>query len=230
MTRDVSTSLDVTRLKRWKQQPDFFWLDDFPMSTREISEAQVPDTNAHQPLRSKTEVLEHATNLPIDPLLQNDTQFRRRDLSRARRASAFAVEEKAAKEVQHKLGRDWFVECHFVFLFNFKTWMRQTLREVAVIREQKKAFALRIEPADVRERGKLRRQQIEDGLGRMPVAPRANESRRFIERNVNVCALVQALAVHFHVIGCGGLKMKIGARLSVHRDAARSDKLIGAPP
>ena len=48
---------------------------------------------------------------------------------------------------------DRLVERDQVFLFNLGRWVRQVLREVAVIGQDEKAFGISIEAADVVEVG-----------------------------------------------------------------------------
>jgi hypothetical protein len=54
--------------------------------------------------------------------------------------------------------------------------MHQALREIAVIRQHEQAFALGIEAADVEESRHVRRQQIEDGVAGVWIAPRGDEA------------------------------------------------------
>jgi hypothetical protein len=200
------------------------------MPFRQISQSQIPNADAHQPLRSKSETLQHAANLAINSLLENNAQFRRGDLADVRDASAFAVEDDAAKQLLRKPGSRRSIQRHLVFLFDFETRMGQTLNKIAVIREQEQSFAWRIEPADVSERREFRRKQIEDLMGRVRIAPRANKTGRFVQRQINVGALAHGLAIHFDVIGHRRLKMKIGTWFPIHRYVAAGNKLVRVAP
>jgi hypothetical protein len=104
--------------------------------------------------------------------------------------------------------------------------MGQTLHKIAIVREKKQAFALRIEAADVSKRGELRRQQIENRVGRVQIAPSADKPGRFIQGEVNVLALPEELPVYLDVIGRGWLEMKISAWLPVYGHATGRDEFI----
>ena len=61
--------------------------------------------------------------------------------------------------------------------------MGEMLREIAVAREEEQAFSLGVEPADVEEPGKFRRQQIVDRVGRVRVASGGNEPGRLVQND-----------------------------------------------
>jgi hypothetical protein len=61
--------------------------------------------------------------------------------------------------------------------------MSQPLGEIAVVCQQQEAFTLGIEPADVKKARKFRREQIEDRVVSVRIAPGRNKSGRFVERN-----------------------------------------------
>jgi len=104
------------------------------------------------------------------------------------------------------------------------------LREFTVIRQQQQAFALSVEPADVGERRKFRREQIVNRIGYVWIASRTDESSRFIEQNVNGRGLMNEFAIDFDVIGCRWLEMKIATRFSIHGDATAGDQFVRAAP
>src|SRR2546430_17633581 len=101
--------------------------------------------------------------------------------------------------------------------------MRQALREVAVVREQQQTFTLSVEPTDVGERRKFRRQQIVNRIGCVGIPPGANKASRFIQSNINRRSLMNEFAVDFDVIGWCGLEMKIPTRFSIHSHTTAGD-------
>ena len=105
--------------------------------------------------------------------------------------------------------------------------MRQSLRELAVVREQEQTFALSVEPANVRERRKFRREQVVNRIGYVRIAPRADEASWFVQQKVNVRVLMNELAIDFNVIGWGRLEMKIPARFSIHHHTTAGDQFVG---
>jgi hypothetical protein len=101
------------------------------------------------------------------------------------------------------------------------------LRKVAVVREYQQAVTLGVEPTDVRERRKFRREQVVNRIGYVRIASRADEASWFVEQKVNMRVLTNELAIDFDVIGWGWLEMKIPARFSIHRHTTTGDQFVG---
>ena len=79
--------------------------------------------------------------------------------------------------------------------------MSQALGEVAIVRQKEKAFGLRVEAADIEKSRQMRRQQIEDRVARVWVAPCGNKSGRLMEHDIEPALLpMDELAVDFDVI------------------------------
>jgi hypothetical protein len=102
--------------------------------------------------------------------------------------------------------------------------MSKALREIAVVREQEEAFSLSIEPADVEKARQMWRQQIEDGVPRVRIAPGRNESGRFMQHDVEPALAADEFAVDFDVVAFPGLGAEIGADLAVEGDASGRGK------
>ena len=96
---------------------------------------------------------------------------------------AFATEKNSAQQFLRVLRIPRFVQGHLVFLFNLKTRMSQTLRELAVIGQKEETLTLGIEPTHVEKPGKLWGQQIENSVPRMRVASRGNEAGWLVQRD-----------------------------------------------
>jgi hypothetical protein len=176
----------------------------------------------------KSKALEHAPDLPIDSLFEHNVESHRRNLLHPFGAGAFSIENNAAQKSLRQICGGCAVKYDFVFLFDLEPRMRQALRKVAVVREYQQTFTLSVEPADVGERRKFRRQQIVNGVGGIWIPPGADKASRFVQQNVNVGALMNEFAIDFDVIGRGRLKMKIVTRFSIHGYATGRDQFICA--
>ena len=119
---------------------------------------------------------------------------------------------------------------YLYFLFDFVTRMRQALREIPVVRQDKQAFGLGVEPADIKEAGELRRQEIEDRIAGIGIRAGGNEAGRFVQDDVELAFAAHQLAADFDVIALGGLGAEVGADAAVNRDAAGGDQLVAIPP
>ncbi len=99
--------------------------------------------------------------------------------------------------------------------------MGEPLSEIAVVREEDKAFGLRIETANIEEAGKFSGQKIEDRVASVHIFSRRDEARRLMQHDGEHWSGVNQFAVHFDMIARGWLRAEIGADLAVDRDAAR---------
>src|SRR5215203_4696607 len=107
--------------------------------------------------------------------------------------------------------------------------MRQALREIAIVREDEEAFALRIEAADVEKPGQMRREQIEDRLARVRVAAGGNEAGRFVQDEVEAVLWAHHFASDFDVIGRRRLHAKGAADAAVDGDPTGGNQLVTMP-
>src|SRR5205823_5080209 len=97
------------------------------------------------------------------------------------------------------------------FLFDFVARMGETLGEIAIIGEEKESFSLGVEPADVEETRQMRREQIEDSVARVGIAPRRNETGWFMQHDVEPALAMDEFAVDFDVVAFRGLRAEVGA-------------------
>ena len=107
--------------------------------------------------------------------------------------------------------------------------MGELLREVAVARQEKQSLGLGIEPSDVEETDKLRRQQIINCIGRVRVAARGNEAGRFVQDDRQGFGPPNESAADFDVIAVFDLRAEIRARLAVDGNASFRDQLVAMP-
>ncbi len=193
------------------------------MSAWQIAEPQISHARPNQFFHFVADIVKHPANLPINSLPQDDAQFHRRDRMNAFQLGAFAVEHDAAQQFRREFRVPGFVERDFVFLVDLESRMRQLLREIAVIRQNEQPFALRIEPANIEEPRKMRRQQIEDCVARIRIASRRNKARRFVQHDVEPAFRSHHFAADLDVISLVRLITKISADATVDRDPAGRD-------
>jgi len=68
--------------------------------------------------------------------------------------------------------------------------MGEPLGHSTVVREKDEAFGLRVEPPHIEEPGQFLGQKIENGVARVNIFSRRNETRRFVQHDgVAGCAL-----------------------------------------
>src|SRR4051794_17755497 len=108
--------------------------------------------------------------------------------------------------------------------------MSETLRQIAIVGEEKKTFGLGVEPSDVEETRQMRREQIEDGVARVGIAARGNEPRRLVQHQVEPALRVDQFAIDFDMVALAGLNTEIGADPAVDGNPAGRDQFIAMPP
>jgi hypothetical protein len=108
--------------------------------------------------------------------------------------------------------------------------MGEALCKVAIVRENKQTFALRVETANIEEPRQFRRQEIEDGVTRVRVLTRGDEAFRFVQENVEKpLGWPNEFAIDLNVITFAGLHAEIRTRLTVYRNTPSRDQFIAMP-
>jgi len=200
------------------------------MAARKVAEAQTADPDADKSFHFVADFVKHPPNLAIDSLAQGHAQSCRLDGKNFFETSALTVERDAVKQFWRERGVPRPVERDLVFLLDLVTRVGETLRQLAVVREEKKAFGLGVEPANVEEPRQMRRQQIKDGVPRMRIASGRNKSSRLVEHDVEPALTVDKFAVDFDMVAFARLGTEVGADLAVDRDAASGDQFVAMPP
>src|ERR1043166_7289089 len=149
---------------------------------------------------------------------------------KSRDLRALTIQKNSAQQFLRVLGIPLSIQRDFVFLLDLESRMSQSLREIAVVREQEKSFALRVETANVEESRKLWRQQIKDLVARVRIASRRNKSRRFMQRDRQRALNVNELAVHLYVIALGRLRAEVCADAPVDCHLAGRDQVVTFAP
>jgi len=101
--------------------------------------------------------------------------------------------------------------------------MGEMLREISIVCQQQQTFALHVEAPDTKKARKLRRQQIEDGVGGVRIASGTDETWRLIQGQVNSGPGRNELAVDLNVIAKLRLVMEISASSTVYGDTTFGD-------
>ena len=140
-----------------------------------------------------------------------------------------AIEENPASQF---FGQGWIpesIERHLVFFFYLVARVSEMLGEIAIVGEQKQTLGLRVEPADIEEPGKFCRQQVENRVPGMRIAPGGNKAGRLVEEDRERLFWPNELVIDLDVVARLDLGAEIGARLTVHRHAPGSDELVTMP-
>jgi len=196
------------------------------MAAGKIAQPQSANPNAHELFHFVADFIKHPSNLAIDSLAKKDAQSCRFDGMHGFDPRTLSVEHYALMQFRGKSRVPGAIESHLIFLFDFVARMGQALRQMAVIGEEKEAFGLGVEPADVEETRQVRREEMEDCIARIRIAPRGDETRRFMQHDVEPALTVDEFAAHFDVVAFRGLRAEIGANAAIDGYAASGDQLI----
>src|SRR5512132_3222126 len=95
-----------------------------PMTARQVAKPKISEANADQIFDAITNGFEHTANLAIDSLSQDNAQADGRHGVESRNPCSLTVEKNSAQQFRRESGVPQAIQCHFVFLLNFVTWMR----------------------------------------------------------------------------------------------------------
>src|SRR5437762_4461340 len=96
---------------------------------------------------------------------------------------ALAVEHHALMQFRCKSRVPRTIDRDLIFLLDLVTRMSQTLGQITVVGEKKKAFGLGVEPADVEEARQMRRKQVENRVARIWSASRRNKTSALMQHD-----------------------------------------------
>lgn len=187
------------------------------------------NVSANEVFHFIADLVKHPADLAVQALLEDDAQPCRAKLLHPTEPGAFAVEKNSLAQF---CGEPWFpepVERDFVFLLHLVARMGELLCQVAVARQEEQPFGLGIEPADVEEPGKFRRQQVVDCVSRVRIASGRNKARRLVQEDGEILFFPNESVVNLDVVTLSDLRAEIGARLAVDRDPASRDQLVAMP-
>jgi hypothetical protein len=95
-----------------------------PMTAWQIAKPKISDANTNEIFHTIANSFEHTANLAIDSLSQDNAQAHGRHGMESRNPCSLAVEKNSAHQFRREFRVPWAIQCHFVFLLNFVTWMR----------------------------------------------------------------------------------------------------------
>ena len=94
------------------------------MTARQVAKPEIGDPNTDKIFDAITDGFEHTANLAIDSLSQDNAQADERHGVESRNPCSLTVEKNSAQQFRRKFGVPRAIQCHFVFLLNFVTWVR----------------------------------------------------------------------------------------------------------
>ena len=200
------------------------------MSTWQVAETQVADSNPNEPFDLVSQLGKHTTNLPVDSLMQDDAHARSPNRLHFLHPGVLSVEHHSGQQFRHERRIPWAIECHFVFLLNFGARMHQPMREIAIVRQDEKSFALRIESTDIEEAREFRRQEIENRVARIGIGVCRDKAGRFVQDDVELGLAVNQLASDFDMVTCDRLRTEVSTDAAVDCNAPSSNQLVAMAP
>jgi hypothetical protein len=107
-----------------------------PMPAWQIAKPKSSDSNAEKMFDAVSNDLEHAPNLAIDSLPQNNAKARRRQGMKPRNFRALAIKNNAAQQLrsEHRVPRS--IQRDLVLFVYLEAGMREPLRQFTIIRQK----------------------------------------------------------------------------------------------
>ncbi len=199
------------------------------MPERQITETEPPDSDPHESFHFKSDFVKHPANLPVNTLPQNDAEMGWLDYAEDIDSRSLTVEHDSFQQLRSERCIPRPIESYLVLLLDLVARMSEALGEVTIVGEKEETLSLGVEPADVEQSREMRREEVEDGVTRVRVAPGGNEPSRLVQHDVEALLAVDQFAVDFDVVALRGLRAEIGANAAVNRDAASGNELVAMP-
>lgn len=124
--------------------------------------------------------LEHAPNLPIYSLEQDNAKTRRRQGTKVRNFRTLAIKKNSAQQLRSKRRIPRSIQRDFIFLIYLKTRVGEALRQLTVIREEQQTLSLRVQTANSEKVGKFFWYEVKNSVTRAQILSSRNESGGFI--------------------------------------------------
>src|SRR4051812_46792994 len=193
----------------------------------EVAELERAEGDAAQLDDRVADRLEHAADLPLAALVDDDLQLGAEALDARRRGRAVVELDAVAQAPEVILGRA-SADAGAVGLGNLEARMGQAVRELAVVGQQDQAGALGIQAPDrVQAPGALGR-ELDDGRAPVGVARGRDHAGRLVDRVDDVLARrAQRRAVERDAARLVDVARRIGDGLAGDRDPARAHDVLG---
>src|SRR6266550_3466124 len=199
------------------------------MPGRQIAEPKISDTNAEKSFDAVSDGFEHAPNLPIYSLPQDNAKTRRREGTKLRKFRALAVKNDSAQQLWSKRRIPRSIQRDLIFLVDLETGVGEPLRQFAIVSQKQQTFSLRIETPDIEKSREFFGQEIKDRVARVEIFSSRNESARFMQHNRQRRNGANKFIIDFDVVARCWLRTEVCADLAIDCDAARSNQLIAMP-
>jgi hypothetical protein len=199
------------------------------MPAWQIAKPKISDSNAEKIFDAVSDDLEHAPNLAIDSLPQDNAKARRRQGMNPRNFRALAIKNHAAQQLrsEHRVPRS--IQRDLVLLVYLEAGVGEPLRQFAVICQKQQTFSLSIQTTDVEQAGKFFRYQIKDGISRVEILSSRNESSGLMQHDRKRWSDVNEFVINLYMIARPRLRAEVRANSAIDCDAACSDQLIAMP-
>jgi hypothetical protein len=195
----------------------------------QIAEPKIADSNAQKTFDAVSDGLEHAPNLPIDSLPQDNAKTRRRERTKPRNFRALAIKDNSAQQLRSKRRVPRSIQGHLIFLIDLESGVGEPLRQFSVVGQKQQAFSLRIEASDIEESRKFLGQEIKNRVAHVEIFSSRNESAGFMQHNRKRRSGPNKFIIDFDVIARLRLRTEVCADLTIDCDAPRGDQLITMP-
>jgi hypothetical protein len=200
-----------------------------PMPAGQIAEPKISDSNAQKMFDAVPDGLEHAPNLPIYSLPQDNAKARRREGTKARNLRALAIKNNSAQQLWSKRRIPRSIQGDLIFLVDLETGVGEPLRQFAIVRQKQQTFRLRIETSNIEELRKFFRQEIKDRVTSVAIFSSRNESAGFMQHDRKGWSGANKFIIDFDVVARPWLRTEICADLAIDCDTAPGDQLIAMP-
>jgi hypothetical protein len=200
------------------------------MTTRQIAQTKVSDSGSDKIFDAIPHCFKHAPDLAINSLPQDYTQSCWRDCMQPLNLRALTSHKNALQQFSCECRLPLSIQRELVFFVDLETRMGKALGEFTIVGQENEPFTLRIEPADIEQPGKFWWKQIENRVGRMWIASRADKPGWLMQHDGERRIAMEEPPIEFDVIAAGRLGAEVGADFAVNGDTPGCDQFVAFSP
>ena len=168
--------------------------------------------------------LAHPPHLTVSPLVEHELHPRAAELAGAGGSSHAVLELDTFRENRNGGGGQVALDVCDIGLLDAVAWMGQTVRQIAVVRQQQHAARVDVEPAH-RYNARLVADDVDDGRSALGITGRRYHPERLVQEDVGELLLADPITVHLDDVGRRDERVEL-TPFAVHRNAPGLDQLI----
>src|SRR5690606_11765638 len=201
-----------------------------PLSRLEVTQLYRTVTHATQPLHTIAQLFEHATDFALASLAPRQHDALATAPPRRARTRPSISQLHTAPQLLERSVVDCGVDLDIVFAVDAVSRMQQTVRGIAVIRQQHQPLAVEVQAPDIKQPPHRRRHELVQRPAPLRIAARTQIAARLVQRKPLRRRGADPLPIHTHIIARLHTHAELVRYAAVDRHAPADDQLLTRAP